>query len=257
MVEASKQCRSDQLKFKRDLQKQFEGLTTSIKAEQSLSEQVIDLREIKATLKERAQAGETALAKARQMVLELQGREQLLVQQVSGLKVEVSTLFNRPREDPEAAARLRQADTRNSELQAEVAKLLSNSSEHAGKLGENTDLITGLHEQVTALGFQLKDSKAAIVLLEKQKSGCEAQADARYEKLRSQLLEAANAERVILTGEQSKSLQEMQRKRTAAESKANGLGEELAGLKETQASEVCSCSPGICQHALKHCRPRN
>ena len=165
-------------------------------------------------------------------------------------------LHNRPREDPEAAARLRQADARNSELQAEVAKLLRDSSEHAQKLRENTNLITGLHEQVSTLDSQLNDSKAANVLLEKQKSGCEAQADARYEKLRSQLLEAANAERTILTEEHSKSLQEMQRKKTAVEGKAKVLEKELAELKETQANEVYSCSLGICRQTPNHRRPR-
>ncbi|MCJ1245368.1 hypothetical protein MMC30_002572 [Trapelia coarctata] len=238
LIEASKQCQSDQLKFKRNVQKQFEELTTSIKAEQTLSEQVIDLREVKATLKERAQLSETTLAEARQMVVGLQGREQLLFREIAGLKTEMSTLRDRAREDPEALARLRQIEAQNTEMQAEMTRLLSDSSEATEKLNHNSATIRGLEKQVRALESQLTEVKAANVLLEKQKSGSEAQAHAKYENFKSQLREAANAERAILTEEQSKISQQMQRKKEAAENQAKGLEAEFGVLKMVRASEA-------------------
>lgn len=231
-------CRADQLKFKRSLQKQVKELKTSIKAEQSLSEQVIDLREIKAALKERTQASETGLAEARQVVVGLQGREQLLVQEISELKAEVSILRARPVEDPEAHTRFRQIEADNAEMQAEIARLLSDSSEHAEKSKQNSEVITGLLEHVKVLEFQIKEAKSMNVLLEKQKSGCEAHAKAKYENLRSQLLETTNAERAILTKEHSDTMQQMQQKKAATDNRAKILEQELAELKVTQAREV-------------------
>jgi len=243
LIEISKQCRTDQLNFKSKIQKQFEELTTSIKVEQSLSAQVVDLREVKATLSERAHTSETALAEARQMVVGLQGREQLLIQEISGLKAEVSTLRNRPREDPEAHARLRQTEALNTEMQVKIARLLSDTSEYTEKLNQNSEVMTGLQDRISGLESQLAEVKAANILLEKQKSECEAQAHTKYENFKSQLLEAANAERAILTEEQSKISQQMQRKKEAAESKAKVLDEELGKLKAVQANEVSCVLP--------------
>ena len=239
------------------MQKQLEELTTTIKGEHRFSEQLIDLHEVKATLKERAQAGEAALTEARQMVIGLQGREQLLIQEVAGLRAEVSALLERPKENPEANARLRQTEALNTEMQAEIARLLSETSMYAEKLNQGSETITGLQDQMSGLESQLVAVKGANVLLEKQKSGCEAQAQAKYENLKTQLLEATNAERAILTEELSKISQQMQRKKEAAENKAKSLDEELGMLKAVQTKEVYHLLPDHWQHISDHHRPKN
>ena len=208
--------------------------------EQSLAVQVTDLQESKAALTERLQGNEIALAEAQKVTESLQAREQSLGDQVAGLKAEVLNLQERPTETEAIKTRLHQSEIRNSELEAEVARLSSRFSVQASLLEQSNAKVTALQDNASLLEAQLNEGKTRASKLEEEKATCEVQVNAKYESLRSQLLKATNAERKILADKQSTKLMQLEHKKTASESKARKLEEEVKELKVARAREVKS-----------------
>lgn len=213
-------------------------LKASIKTEQNLSEQVVDLREIRATVKERLQASETALAESRHTVIGLQRKEEQLNQEIMILKGEVLALRAQPSEDADVVTRLREIESLNLDLETEAARMLGDASEHANQAKSFDERAVIMQNQIEELTSQLEATKLQSRRLEKEKSSCEELANKKYESLKSQLLEATNAERAILTNDQSIVLEKLHRQKALAESKAKASAEEAGRLKAEKDIEV-------------------
>ena len=225
----------------------MEDLRVHLIKEESLAEQVTDLRESKAAITESLQGNETALAEARQLMASLQAREKLLGDEVVGLKAEVQSLQARPTEDQAIKSHLHQSEVRSSELEAEVARLLSSLSVHAGQLEQSNEKAKRLQDYACSLEAQLDEGRTRASKLEEEKAACELQARAKYESLRRQLFNAANAEREMFFSEQSTALQQLERKKAYSDGRAKQLEEEVKELKVARAREVSRLSFSIQQ----------
>ncbi|MCJ1435994.1 hypothetical protein MMC27_005372 [Xylographa pallens] len=241
LVETSQSACSKQLKLDRHIQKQLDNLKTSIKGEQTLSEQILDLREMKAAMRERLQASETSLAEARQAIIGLQGKEQYLETNVSALKAEILSLRAQPTEDPTTIDHVRQIESRNSDLEVTLSRKHEELSGSEDRLQRITADATEKQKLIDGLTSQVDEAKVTIRVLEKQKAGCEKQANIKYEGLKSQLLEASNAERAILADENLAKVEKLERLRSTAEKKATKAEEEMGRLragKEIQSKKL-------------------
>ncbi|MCJ1386521.1 nuclear mitotic apparatus protein 1 [Xylographa soralifera] len=238
LAETSESTCSKQVKLNRHIQKQLDHLKTSIKTEQSLSEQILDLREIKATMKERLQASETSLAEARQIIIGLEGKEQYLNTDVSALKTEILLLRGQPTEDPTTIDHVRKIESRNSDLENTLARKHEELSDRNDQVQCMAEDATERQKLIDGLTSQIDEAKVTIQVLEKQKAGCEKQADIKYEGLKSQLLEASNAERAILTKENLIKVEKLQQQKFAADNKVRKAEEEVGRLKAGKEIEV-------------------
>ncbi|MCJ1477769.1 hypothetical protein MMC13_006442 [Lambiella insularis] len=228
---ASESARVEQRKLKHYFQKQIDMLKASVKTEQSLSDQVVDLREVRATVKERLQASEAALAESRHTLVGLQNMEKQLNQEISSLRGEILALHARPSEEPDVILRLREAESRNTELEANIARMLGDSSEHTDQVKRLDERAVIMQSQIDELTSQLEATRLQTQRLEMEKSNCEKQANMKYEGLKSQLLEATNAERAILLKEQSVASEKLRRQKALADVKVKTLEEEAGRLK--------------------------
>ncbi|MCJ1282312.1 hypothetical protein MMC26_001635 [Xylographa opegraphella] len=231
LANTSQSASSKQFKLNRHIQKQLDNLKASIKGEQCLSAQILDLREIKASMRERLQACETSLVEARQTIVGLQGREQHLKTDVSALKAEILLLRTQPTEDPTSIDHIQNIESRNSDLENTLARKDEDLSGNEDQIRDMTDEAIEKQKLINGLLSQIDDAKITIQILSKQKAACEQQADLKYEGLRSQLLEASNAERAILADENSVKVEKLQRLKTVADNKAWKAEEEMGRLK--------------------------
>jgi hypothetical protein len=240
LAETSNSAVSKQAKFGRCLQKQLEDMRTSLSAEVSLVEEMKALREAKVTLQVRAQANETALIEARQTMSTMQAREHSLIQEVSDLKAQVQIISSKTLGDSALSFRLDQKELLVKELQLEVAKLKNQKLQQDEQLKSNAETITNTMSRRQIMEAELGNARATVGSLKAENAACEALYKAKYENLKSQLLEAANAERHILASEHSTALEQMRCKKMAAEGKAKNLEEEVMELKFTSTNEVSS-----------------
>ena len=229
---------SERHRFEVELQQQLKALETDIKTEQTLTEQVTDLREIKATIRERLQASDESLVEARRKVIDLQNKESQLYQDNESLKAEILQLHNRPSNSPDTIVRLQKVESLNSELRDELAKLQEEFTEVAGSLERRDEAAVELLYQMDTLKTQLADAHAATNMLEEQKSASESEANARYEDMRSQLLKTANTEKVTMANEHANILHQLKQQKAAADSKAEKAEAHIEGIKKTSSNEV-------------------
>ncbi|MCJ1392875.1 hypothetical protein MMC18_005747 [Xylographa bjoerkii] len=237
LAETSQSACHKQLKLNGQIQKQLDVLKTCIKTEQGLSEQILDLREIKATMKERMHASETSLAEARQTIIGLQGKQQHLNTEISTLRAETRLLQARPIHDPATIDHVRKIESRNTDLETTLVRKDEELSEREHQVQRLDEEAIAKQKLIDGLISQIDEAKVAIRVLEKQKAGCEKQADIKYEGLKSQLLEAANAERSILTNANSIKMEKLQRQKNTADTRAAKMEEEVGRLRAGKDTE--------------------
>ena len=234
---------SIQRKLKRNMNRQMENLQEHIVKEQNLAVQVTDLRETKAALTARLQGNEDALAEARQVIMNLQAKEQSLCDQLVGLKAEVLSFQEVVRETQAIKSHLHQSELRSSELEAEVARLSNSFAMQASLLEEGNGKVKALQDNAVLLELQVKEGETKASKLEEEKAACDVRVNEKYESLKSQLLQTENAERKSFKKEQAKTLLGMQRKEAVLEGIAKKLEEEVKELKVARAREVKKLVP--------------
>jgi hypothetical protein len=191
-------------------------MRTNLPAEVALAEEMKALREAKVTLQVQAQANETALIEASQMISTMQAKEHSLIQEVSDLKAQFQITSSNALGDSAMSFRLEQKELLLKELQLEVAELKSQKSQQDKQLESNAETMSNTMSQRQGIQAELKDARATVNSLKAENAACEALYKAKYENLKSQLLEAARAEIRILANEYSTALEQMRCKKMAA-----------------------------------------
>ena len=106
---------------------QLTALSDSINTEHTLSEQINDLREIRATLKEQLHGTDTELQKARLELIRLQEKDSDQVSKIANL--EYASNNRQPVEDFQTIFRIQELDGLNKDLQKDItAKDMENSA---------------------------------------------------------------------------------------------------------------------------------
>ena len=175
------------------MQEQLHALGKNLTAEQNLSEQVMDLREVKATLRERLQATEAALREARLEVVALQreNREQ------SHKIVAHETERARPQqlvENSQILLRLQDVDSNNRHLHRQLEKMQMEVASLSTQLQQKTKDAERLDEHLIDAQVQLQDARHATEVMRNEKLEYEKAASQECKDLRTRLLADASRE---------------------------------------------------------------
>lgn len=199
---------------------QLHDLNTVFNVGRAEAQQVMDLREAKATIRERLQATETALAETRQRALALESKEQLDIKRISSLELDLAKLQSRDSESPQMMIRFQELDKHNSELKDEVAASRQEVLEISRQLNAKSDESSHLDQRVKNLEFQLDEASIEANKLTDERLAYEAKVVAEREQLRQQLSQAANAEEARLESNYRNQIQQLLQMKTAAESES-------------------------------------
>lgn len=202
------------------LQQQLQDLTTIFNAGRTGAQQVLDLREAKATIRERLQATETALAESRQRALALESKEQLHIQRISSLELEAAKAQTKELDSPQLMIRFQELNIRNAELKDEVAMSRQEVIEVRGHLEEKCKDKSDLEERLKGLGSQLDEARLESNKFLDYKLAYEAKAVAEMEKLRRELCEAASFAEAKLKSNYENQLQQLRQLKKVAEDEA-------------------------------------
>ncbi|KAK4696962.1 hypothetical protein P7C71_g1023, partial [Lecanoromycetidae sp. Uapishka_2] len=185
------------------MKNQLQKLSDNIMTEHRLSEQVLDLREMKATLRERVSAADNALANARLQIVDLQRKDQEHIHKIKHL--EGSLAKERPPWDSHLnMLRLQELDARNKELEREVAGTRSEATSLANQVEKNFVEIEDLRTRMADTQSQLEGARHEIEAVREEKVACERQAAEHLEQLRKDMADSAAQELANLRRERSK-----------------------------------------------------
>ena len=216
----------------------MDALSAGIKTEQVISEQVIDLREMRASIRERLQSSDNALAEARRSLINVQGREQLHLETISALKTDLMVLRSTPAQDTAALLRIRDLESTNTTLEASIIRLQSDSAQQDEDMKRRDDEVTVAKQQLESIKVEFEEAKTAITKLEEEKAHYESLTKLERENLSAQYLRATNVEKAILKKEHSNELTQLRRLKDTAEAKAMQSEDRLERLKAEKGIQV-------------------
>ena len=193
---------------------------------------------MRASIRERLQASDTALVEARQNLIGLQGREERHLETISTLKADLMVLRSNPAQDTAALLRIRDLEFTNTALEASIAKVQSDLAQQDNDMKRRDEEATVAKQQLESIKVELEQSKVVIMNLEEEKFECEALAISEKESLSAQYLKTTNAEKAILKKEYSNELTQLRRLKDAAEAKALQSEDRLERLKAEKGSQV-------------------
>ena len=209
-----------QRKCSTKVQHQLHDLTTLVSAGHAGAQQVMDLREAKATIRERLQATETSLAETRQRARALENKEQFDLQRISSLELEVAKNQRRESDSSQMMIRFQELNIYNSELKDQVAASRQEVVEISRQIKEKCEENTDLDQRVKNLECQLEEARRASDSFEDERLAYEAKFVEETEKLRQQLSQAANFEEARLENDYKNQIQQLRQLKTAAEDEA-------------------------------------
>ena len=168
------------------MQDQVQALGENILTGHTLSEQVMDLREIRAALRERVSATDCALRDARLQIINLQHKDQEQSSKISTL--EDSLAHTRAHIDHSSTLlRFQELDTRNKDLEREMASARAKATSLTKQVETTSDDLEGLQGRIADTQSQLEEARRETEVLRIEKSSCEQQATRQLEQLRKEL----------------------------------------------------------------------
>lgn len=224
--------------FESEVQSKLNSLSAGLKSEQTLGEQVTELRELKATIRERLQTSEVALAEARQHSLGLQAKEQLLQQRILDLEVETATLRAQPLESLLTVLRQKELEDKHAELLADIAKVREDAREAAKLSQEQAQFLAVRDEHITGLNAQLDELRATLTTLADEKTASEQGATERYDHFRNEVFKAANKEKANILNAHANALLQLKNQKEEADSRADELSNQLTALKNAEVNKA-------------------
>lgn len=248
--------------FALEFHKQLQALSASIATEHALTERLTDLREVKATFRERLQSTETALTEARQQIVALQNKGQLQLQKISVLELEAVQLRDQPKETPHTVFRVHDLEAQNKDLQERGDALQKHIAETSKQLHQKIADATQMESRLNTLGPQLEEAQAEKLLLQEQKGAYESQSHAKLEQTKIELCKVANLDKAKIESNHQNRLHQLQQQKLevdtelkqkvmqldqlqaekdAVEGKVSQISASLANSQIEKAKEVCPC----------------
>ena len=175
------------------MQEQLRALSSNLSAEQNLSEQVMELREVKATLRERLQATETALREARIEVVALQRKDREQSHKIVAYETERAKP-QQPVDNSHILLRLQEVDSRNRDLRGELENMQTQAASLSTQLEQRNKDAVRLDERLIDTQVQLQEARHEAEVVRDEKLEFEKQALQQREDLRTKLLKDASKE---------------------------------------------------------------
>ena len=202
------------------LKKELQGLAGVVAAEQPRSEQVMELRERKATIQERLQATEAALRDARVDSAMLKTREEGNFHRIASLENQVSQMQVQPAAAaaiaPETLLRLHDLETHNRDLarqrstmQMEVAAL----SDQLQQKNRDVEIANG---QLASIQLQLEEAQAKYAAMQEQQSSLRKEVAVQCDQVTKELSQIANLERANLKRELANTQKQLEKAQSNA-----------------------------------------
>lgn len=198
--------------FSLELEQKLSKLSENSEVKDVLGEQLLDVREAKATIRERLQATEASLTEARHRAMILENREQMHVQRISELRIEVTALHSRGSESPQMNLRIQELECRNQNLQEQNIALQNEKLSISEQLEKNAGEVTGLRTCLAEAQSQLEEAHTQKIVYERR-------AILQSDKMREQQITAATMELSKMEDNHQKELQQLQQSHDKAENK--------------------------------------
>ncbi|KAL8686260.1 MAG: hypothetical protein Q9218_007233 [Villophora microphyllina] len=180
------------------LRAEFDSISHSfssmIEGSRPMSEQVADLREVKATIIERLRATEADLADSRLRANAGQDRERLLLQENATLKAEVETVRQQSRESPLQALQLHEAQRQKAEALEQLTTCQAQLDKKQTALDTNCVELTDLQRSADAAKVDVADLRSQLEAMKLEKQAVEAQALMKEGTIRAELSQACENE---------------------------------------------------------------
>ena len=233
---------TEQKAFMTQFEEQLSALGQIFGDEHDNATQIIDLRELKATIKEQLRMTEATLADARRDAITHSAREQMLQQKITTLEVEAVAIRNTPIESPQANKHVEELDIRNSELQA----AMETSRFETLKVSEDLQQrVMELQTSANEAQMQRDNGLAEIANLRKEKSKVATEAELRLEDTRKQLARAADIEQARLMGQHVNSVRQLRQQLEGLQAREA----ELKPLQEEKEYVLAKAEQDSRQHA--------
>ena len=213
------------------MQDQLRALSGNIFTEHALSEQISDLREVKATIRERLQTTESSLADARREVETLRLRDQEQSQRIMALENVAARAKSPSAEASQALLRIQELDSRNRDLQTEIVTLNKDAAETSGQLERHSVTAREVTEQLATTQRQLQTAREEVTRLREEMSTSEKKFIVEREQLRKELSKAANEQLAGMQSEHMNAIQQLRLEKSPAEEKLKSVTREVNMLK--------------------------
>ena len=208
------------------LQDQLRTLGCNISSEHALTEQISDLREVRATVRERLQATESSLADARREIVALRLKEEEQSRRVVGLETDVAKAQSRSAEVPQAMFRIQELDSRNKELQSEVVTFNKDAAVLSDRLQQRYTEVQDLTERLSVVHKKLKAATEEASRLREEKSASERTATLEREQLRNELSKAASMQLATMESEHMHVIQQLKLEKLPVEEKLQSVSKQ-------------------------------
>ena len=200
------------------MQEQLQALGTNLTAENNLSEQVMDLREVKATLSERLQATDSALRDARREVVALKQKDEDQLRTIIKLEADIAKACQ-PTDDPVTLRRLQEIDSQNKGLRNEIVSLRTDSVSLSTQLQQKTNDIEGLNRRLSDMQAKLQEAQHEVEVVREEKLQSEKDSLRRSDDMRLELLEAASLELANVKSEHINAIEQMNARKSPMDNK--------------------------------------
>lgn len=171
---------------------ELQDLSSNIVSEHTLSEQIMDLREMRATIREQLNSTETNLRDSRLQVAVLQSRESENLRRIAVLE---SDSNNRPpTQDSQTLLRLQEIDSLNKDLRRDLADQNADVNSLGEQLRQKELELHKLRTKSKEEQLLLEEANQLTALVQDEKVQTEKQAMVDREEIRRQLLRTAKSE---------------------------------------------------------------
>ena len=220
------------------MQDQLHALGGNLSSEHALSEQINDLREVRATVRERLHATETSLADARNEVIALQVKDQEQSRRIITLETIATRAQSQSAETPQTLLRIQDLDSRNRNLENEIVTLRKEATDISSQFQQSCTDAKEVTERLAAIQEQLEAANRKTIRLQEEKSIGERQAVFELEQLRKALSTATDKQLEYTKDEHMRTIQQVRSEKYSAEQKLKNVTKQLGALKaENQRSE--------------------
>ena len=181
--------------FASEFQERLQVLSANIAGEHVWTERVTDLREVKATLKERLQATEATLAETRRQSNARLSENQLQTQKIAALEIETANLRIQSTESLHTVLRVQELEAQNKTLLERGNDLQKEASDISEKLRHKDEQAVEAETRLSDLQTQLEGVRIEKAALEERGLAYETQSNAKLEQTKAELWKAANLDK--------------------------------------------------------------
>ncbi|KAF6222511.1 hypothetical protein HO173_003204 [Letharia columbiana] len=236
--ESSNSMEAGQKQLALAVQDQLRALSGNIISEHALSEQISDLREVRATVREQLQATESSLADARREVIALRLKDQEQSRRIVTLETVAARGHSQPTEASQALLHIQELDPRNRTLQSEIVSLRKEAADLSSQLQQSSTDARESTERLATSQEQLETACKETTKVREKMLTSESQAMAKRDRLRRKLSKAANMQIANMQSEHMNAIQQLRLEKSPAQEKLKNVTRQVNMLKaEKEKSE--------------------